>query len=144
MRNAGRGSASLTKVMATATGLVSGQAFQSGGLNGTLVTDADTTSPYNATVEISPAVTVKHYVSNAMTYAASVEATWAAITLGKAIYYDLSALVADPDYASGTKVRLTTSPKDKADADNVLYGHAVTTDTTATATAVKIEIKPAV
>lgn len=143
MKNAGRGEASLTKTVATGSGLKAGQAFQSGALNGTLITDAETASPYNAVVEFSADKTVKHYVSNVLTYTGgNAEATWGAITLGQKIYYDLSGLKDDPAQASGTKIRLTTSPSDKASVTNVLYGYAMEPMTTATATVAEIEILP--
>jgi len=141
MKNGYMGEDSLVKNLATATGLKSGQAFQIGTLNGVLIKDAETASPYNAPVELATDKLVKHYVSNVMTYNANVEATWAAITVGKAVYYDLSALKDDPNQATGVKIRLTTSPKDKADANNVQYGVAAEAMTTATATVSEIYVK---
>ena len=141
MKNGYMGECSLVRSMATASGLKSGQAFQNGTLNGVLVKDAETASPYNAPVEIATDKLVKHYVSNVLTYAAAVEATWGAIDVGDKVYYDLSGLKDDPNQATGVKIRLTTSPKDKADANNVQYGVAAEAMTTATATVSEIYIK---
>ena len=141
MKNGYMGEDSLVKNLATASGLLSGQAFQNGTLNGVLIKDAETASPYNAPVEIATDKLVKHYVSNALTYAAAVEATWGAIDVGDKVYYDLSGLKDDPNQTTGVKIRLTTSPKDKADANNVQYGVAAEAMTTATATVSEIYIK---
>ncbi len=141
MKNGYMGECTLVRSMATASGLLSGQAFQNGTLNGVLIKDAETSSPYNAPVEIATDKLVKHYVSNARTYAAGVEATWGAIDVGDKVYYDLSALKDDPSQATGVKIRLTTSPKDKAGANNVQYGVAAEAMTTETATVAEIYIK---
>lgn len=142
MKNNYKGENTLGHVIPTASGLKSGQAYQVGTLNAVLLKDAETDSPYNAICELATDKLVKHYVSNAMTYTGgNAEATWAAITVGKKIYYDLSGLKDDPNQASGVKIRLTTSPLDKSGATNVQFGVAAEAMATATATVSEIFVK---
>jgi len=54
-----------------------------------------------------------------LTYAAAVEATWAAINVGDLVYYDNSATVPAGDY-------LSTSPLDNTGAANTLFGYIAT------------------
>ena len=141
MKNGYMGEPSLVITVPTASGDLSGQAFQNGTFNGTLVKDASTVSPYNAPVEVSTDKAVKHYVSNVLTYNAAVEATWAAIDIGNKVYYDGSALKDDPAH-TGKKIRLTMSPLDKTGATNVQFGIAATKTTTATAAVEEIYVIP--
>lgn len=55
---------------------------------------------------------------NVLTYAAAAEATWGAINIGDAVYYDNSATMPAGTY-------LSTSPLDNLDVANTLFGHVV-------------------
>ena len=59
-----------------------------------------------------------HEVRNVLTYAAAVEATWGAINIGDAVYYDNSATMPAGVY-------LSTSPLDNTGAANTLFGFVV-------------------
>ena len=57
-------------------------------------------------------------VRNVLTYAAAVEATWGAINIGDAVYYDNSATMPAGTY-------LSTSPLDNLGVANTHFGHVV-------------------
>lgn len=142
MKNSYKGESSIVHKLATASGLLSGQAFQSENLNAVLINDAESDSPYNASCELSTNKLVKHYVSNVLTYSgADTEATWGAIDVGDEIYYDTSGVHDDPNQATGVKIRLTTSPLNDAGGTNVQYGVAAEANTTETVSVKELWIK---
>jgi len=69
-----------------------------------------------AVVNVAPAFFGNWEVRNVLTYAAAVEATWGAINVGDAVYYDNSATMPAGVY-------LSTSPLDNTGAANTLFGH---------------------
>jgi len=72
-----------------------------------------------AVVNVAPGFIGNWEVRNVLTYAAAVEATWAAINVGDLVYYDNSATMPAGVY-------LSTSPLDNTGAANTLFGYIAT------------------
>jgi len=71
-----------------------------------------------AVVDVSAGSVYYQEVRNVLTYAAAVEATWGAINIGDAVYYDNSATMPAGVY-------LSTSPLDNTGAANTLFGYVM-------------------
>lgn len=85
-------------------------------LTGTILTvDAGTSI---AIIDHTSSMVYQQDVRNALTYAASVEATWGVINVGDPVYYDRSSTMPAGVY-------LSTSPLDKDAAANPLFGFVV-------------------
>ena len=85
-------------------------------LTGTILT-VDTDNMM-AVIDFTHSMVYKHSVRNARTYSSSVEATWGSIAIGDPIYYDRSSTMPEGVY-------LSTSPKDKSNGNNPLFGFRV-------------------
>lgn len=116
------------------SGATSGLPVQKTDIMGTALDAADATTN-EVVVDVSPTATYAHSVRNVTAYATGIEDTYAAVAVGKTVYYDASSTMP-------TGVKLSLSPKDKDGADNKKFGKVVGgADATATAkTALLVEI----
>ena len=85
-------------------------------LTGTILTVNATLQ--TAIIDFTPGMIYYPSVRNVLTYNAGVEATWGAINIGDAVYYDNSATMPAGVY-------LSTSPLDNTGAANTLFGFVV-------------------
>lgn len=82
-------------------------------LTGTILTQ-DTSGTDRVVVDFTCSMVYKHYVRNVLTYDSG-EATWGAINIGDAVYYD----------RENTNARLSTAPNDNTGNANPLFGFVV-------------------
>lgn len=85
-------------------------------LTGTLMTCDDTDSI--AVINVAPCFVGNWEVRNVLTYSQGAEATWGAIDIGDAVYYDSSSTMPAGVY-------LSTSPLDEDGDNNPLFGFVV-------------------
>lgn len=74
-----------------------------------------------AVIDFTPAKIYAWNVRNVLTYSAEAEATFGALNIGDAVYYDASAVMPAGVY-------LSTSPLDNLGAANSVFGHIVPKD----------------
>lgn len=115
-------------------GATAGSPVQKVDVMGTALEAADATTN-EVVVDVSPVATYKHSVRNVVTYAANIEDTFAAVAIGKTVYYDASSTMP-------ATVKLSLSAQDKDGGTNKKFGKVVGgADATATAkTALLVEI----
>lgn len=97
-------------------GVTSGMPVKVVDVLGTTLSDADASN--KAVVDVAPTATYKHRVKNVVTYDSGAEATYAANSEGKTVYYDASSTMP-------TGVKLSLSPLSVTGTNNSKFGKIV-------------------
>jgi len=131
MKNFKSGPGQVGERLVVRSGVVSGDPEQVGDLNGVAFEDRDTDT--YAVLDIAQGNIYRMYVRNVTAYNGGEEQTYAAITVGKKVYFDVSSTMP-------AGVKLSTSAEDKDEAATKLWGIAMEADATATENTAYIDV----